>query len=60
MIVKTFIGRDKSRAIRKALDFWYRFYKDDVPMIKFFSRCTWKKKENNFFVIYRGPAPKDK
>jgi len=60
MIVKTFIARDKLKAARKALDYWYENFRDDCPMIKFFSRCFWKKKDGDFLIIYRGPAPKDK
>ena len=60
MIVKNFIGSDKQRAIRKALNYWYKNFVDNCTMVEFFSRCVWKKEGVNFIVIYRGPAPEDK
>lgn len=59
MIVKTFIGINKQKAVRRAMDYWYRYFKDDCALIKFLSRCAWKKKGKDYIVIYRGPAPKD-
>jgi len=60
MIVKTFTALEKKKAIKKMLDYWYKYFKDDCALIKFFSKCTWKKQDDEYFIIYRGPEPKDK
>jgi len=57
MIEKKFIALEKNRAVRKALDFWYRNFKDTCSLKNFLIRCRWKKEGNDFVIIYRGIAP---
>lgn len=54
MFVRKFTGRDKTRAARKALDFWYRHLRDAMFLKEFLSRCTWRKEENGVVITYRG------
>ena len=57
MIKVEFVGLIRSKAIRKALSFWYKEYKDYWTLKEFLSRCTWKQGENETVVVFRGPAP---
>lgn len=56
-----FKARDKIRATRKALDCWYRHFRETMIMKDFFSHCRWRLEEDgSFTVVYRGPLPKAK
>lgn len=50
MIEREFIGRDKARAVRKAMDFWYRHFRDRMTLRKFLSHCTWRQEERGIIV----------
>ncbi len=59
MLVKVFNARNKRRAVRKAIDFWYKELRDDHRLLDFLNMCKWKKiEEAVFMVTYRGPEPK--
>lgn len=58
MIVKQFVGSDLSKAKKKALSFWYEELSNIINLKDFAHMCRWKKCEENYVVIYRGPKPK--
>lgn len=60
MIKVEFVGLNKSRAIRKSLSFWYRKMFGFLTLEEFMKRCTWKKEDKDYVVIYRGPEPLEK
>ena len=60
MFVREFKDRDKTRAARKALDFWYRRFKDQMILKEFLLQCTWKKEEKEVVITYRGFFPRQK
>lgn len=55
--MKKFIGRDKTRASRKLLDYWYRNFLNIFTIKEFLSMCVWK---CNKVIIYRGPPPSNR
>lgn len=59
-MVKEFIGRDKTRASRKLLDYWYRNFLGIFTIKKFLSMCVWKDSNNEVIIIYHGPPPSRK
>lgn len=54
MFVREFTGRDRTRAAKKALDFWYRHLRDAMFLKEFLSQCTWRKEESGVVITYRG------
>ena len=57
---KVFIGLSKRKAIKKAMGFWYENFQDQISLTEFFTFCSWKKVSDDFYIIYRGPKPKEK
>lgn len=57
MIRKEFVGLNKTKAVKRAMDFWYRNFLNVVKLKDFLANCTWKKESGEVIVIYRGPAP---
>jgi len=51
MYVREFKGKDRARAIRKALDFWYRNLRNLMVLKDFVACCTWKKEEDGGVTI---------
>jgi hypothetical protein len=41
MTVYEFVTSEKIRAIRRALDFWYKMLRDQMSVIDFLSCCKW-------------------
>jgi hypothetical protein len=60
MIKVEFVGLTKSKAMRRALDFWYRKMFSVFTLEEFIKKCTWKKKGIDYVVIYRGVMPPEK
>jgi hypothetical protein len=60
MIKVEFIALDRQKAVRKALDYWYKNFYGHCTMLDFVHKCTWKKDGRDYFVIYRGPKPPKK
>ena len=58
MIKVEFVGLNKSKAIRKALDFWYKKLFGILTLEEFAEMCTWKKVDMGYIVNYKGPKPK--
>jgi len=58
VVIKEFIGTDKTRAVRKAFNFWYKEYKE-LPLKQFLCLCTWRKEnKNKVIVTFKGSSPK--
>lgn len=53
-MVKEFVALDKRKALRKALDYWYRNYAGKRSLAEFLSCCTWKRDGIEYVVIYYG------
>ena len=60
MIIRKFEALDKTRAIRKALDYWYKYYRDDLKLKDFISYCTGIKEEKQYIITFIGPPVKAK
>lgn len=60
MIKVEFVGLDKQKAVRRALDFWYRKLFGTLTLEEFIKKCTWKKLDRDYVVTYRGPKPPKK
>lgn len=60
MIIRKFEALDKTRAIRKTLDCWYRHYRDDLKLKDFMLYCTGMKEEKQYVITFVGPPPKAK
>lgn len=52
-----FVGLSKNRAVRKAMDFWYKNFRNFKVLKDFFSYCSLVKRGVEFIVVYRGPKP---
>jgi len=57
MIKKEFIGLDKNKALRKALDFWYKNFREEISLKNFISYCSCRIQGIDTIITYRGPAP---
>jgi len=57
MIIKQFVGLDKNKAARRALDYWYKNFLDVLTLKDFISKCSWRQGEGEVIVTYRGPEP---
>jgi hypothetical protein len=57
MIKKEFVGLNKNKAAKKAIDYWYKNFLNIITLRDFLIKCTWKKEGGETIVIYRGPAP---
>jgi hypothetical protein len=53
MIIKRFVASNKRRAVRKAIDFWYKEHKDDITLLDFLAMCGWKKTDLGVVVTFR-------
>lgn len=60
MIVKEFTGLDKTKAGKRALDFWYKNFLDLLTLKEFFSKCTWRKGGDGVIITYKGPSSIEK
>lgn len=47
----------KELAIKKAINYWYSNFYQKRNFLDFINDCTWKKENNIFIVVYRGPRP---
>lgn len=59
MIIKQWIDSELHRAVRKALDFWYDELSHYFNLLDFIHQCHWKKRDDQYVVIFRGPKNKD-
>jgi hypothetical protein len=41
MAMREFVASKGLRAVRKAVDFWYRSLRDRMSLVDFLSRCEW-------------------
>jgi hypothetical protein len=48
-----FVGLTKNNVIRKALDYWYKKISNTQTLKEFLTKCTWKKTNIGFMIIYR-------
>jgi hypothetical protein len=53
MIKIEFISLTKRKAVKKALDYWYKNLYGKMSSQDFVNNCTWKKENNEYTVIYR-------
>ena len=51
-MVKEFVALDKRKALRLALDYWYRNFAGKVTLTEFVAHCTWKKVGTDYIVTY--------
>lgn len=57
MIIKEFVGVELNKAVRRALSFWYSKLSRKCSLMDFVEKCSWKKCDKGYVVIYRGPGP---
>ncbi|MHA2216323.1 MAG: hypothetical protein ACXACY_10315 [Candidatus Hodarchaeales archaeon] len=57
MVAIKFVGLNKRKVAKKALDFWYRKYRDNYTLVDFFSKCVLKIEGSDFTITYIGPSP---
>jgi len=57
MFAKEFVGLNKTKAVRRAMDFWYKNFLNVLTLKEFFSKCTWRKGRGEIIITYRGSAP---
>lgn len=50
-----FVSLTKMKAIRKALDYWYKNFYGKYHSSNFIKNCTWVKINLDYIVIYKGP-----
>jgi len=55
-----FVALSRQKAVRKALDYWFKKFYGHCTLIDFVRKCTWKKSGRDYVVIYRGPKPPKK
>ena len=48
MAVHEFAASRNVRAVRRALDFWYKTLRDKMSVIDFLSCCKWVREENGY------------
>lgn len=52
MAVYEFVTSEKIRAIRRALDFWYKMLRDQMSVIDFLSCCKWYEENGQVKLVY--------
>ena len=53
-MVKEFVALDKRKALRKALDYWYRNYVGQHSLAAFLACCAWKRDGVEYIVTFYG------
>lgn len=51
-----FVALDKRKALRLALDYWYRNLSNDLKLAEFIKCCAWKKEGIEYIVVYNFQA----
>lgn len=50
--MREFVALSKNKVIRKAINFWYQNFSNDMSLKDFFSKCIIKKINNEFIIRY--------
>lgn len=58
MIKIEFMALERQKAVRKALNYWYKNFYGQCTLADFVEKCTWKKIGREYIVTYKGPNPK--
>jgi hypothetical protein len=52
MVVYEFATSKKIRAVRRALDFWYKTLRDQMSVVDFLSCCEWSEENGQVKLVY--------